>query len=282
MAHIVKQNRPIEKKLIPKAEALELFAKKGQTLKCQLISEKAGRHRAVLHDGRLHRLLPGPAPADHEGDQGLQAEASPPQSYWKGKEGNPAMQRIYGYAFFTKEELDAHLQNLEEAKRRDHRKLGTRARPLLDRGRDGRRPHPLAPQGRLHPEADRGLLARRAPARAATTSSTRPHIAKLELWKTSGHTEYYKANMYSPIDIEDVEYQLKPMNCPFHITIYSRSCAATASCRSATRSWAPSTASSARACCTASCACAASPRTTRTSSAGPTSSRPRSCASSTS
>ena len=125
MAHIVKQNRPIEKRLIPKAEALELFARKGQTLKCELIHEKAGDAGPVLHDGRVHRLLPGAAPSLHREDQGVQAQAeSPRQSYWKGKEGNPEMQRIYGYAFFTKDELDAHLQQLEEAKRRDHRQLG--------------------------------------------------------------------------------------------------------------------------------------------------------------
>ena len=74
MAHIVKQNRPIEKKLIPKKEALALFAGKGQSLKCQLIEEKAGEHGPVLHDGRVHRLLPGPAPAFDEPDQGVQAE----------------------------------------------------------------------------------------------------------------------------------------------------------------------------------------------------------------
>jgi len=71
----------------------------------------------VLHDGRVHRLLPGPAPALDGKIQAVKLKESPSQSYWKGKEGNPEMQRIYGYAFFTKNELDAHLKKLEEAKR---------------------------------------------------------------------------------------------------------------------------------------------------------------------
>jgi threonyl-tRNA synthetase len=129
------------------------------------------------------------------------------------------MQRIYGYAFFTKEELDAHLHKLEEAKRRDHRRLGkdldlfsiaddTGAGLILWHPKGGFIRKQIEDYWRdRHLEGGYDLV-------------YSPHIANIKLWNTSGHTEYYKANMYSPIDIEGVEYQLKPMNCPFHITIY--------------------------------------------------------------
>ena len=104
-----------------------------------------------------------------------------------------------------------------------------------------------------------------------------PHIGKSWLWETSGHLGFYAENMYAPLAIDEVDYYLKPMNCPFHILIYkSQACAPTATCRCAGPSWARSTATSAPACCTACCACGASPRTTRTSSAPPSRSRTRS------
>ena len=124
MAHIVKQNRPIEKKLIPKAEALELFAKKGQTLKCELIEEKSGDPVQCYTMGEFMDFCLGPHLPSTKEIKAFKLKAEPAAAYWKGKEGNPSMQRIYGYAFFTKEELDQHLFRLEEAKRRDHRKLG--------------------------------------------------------------------------------------------------------------------------------------------------------------
>ena len=124
MAHIVKQNRPIERKLLPKAEALALFAKKGQTLKCQLIQEKSGDPVQCYTMGEFIDFCLGPHLPSTKEIKAFKLKPEPTSAYWKGKEGNPSMQRIYGYAFFTKEELDQHLQRLEEAKRRDHRKLG--------------------------------------------------------------------------------------------------------------------------------------------------------------
>jgi threonyl-tRNA synthetase len=151
--------------------------------------------------------------------QAFKLKETPSQSYWKGKEGNPEMQRIYGYAFFTREELEQHLRRLEEAKRRDHRKLG-RELDLFSAGED-------TGAGLIlwHPKG--GFIRKQIEdywrdehLRGGYDLVYSPHIAKLDLWKTSGHTEYYKANMYSPIEIENVPYQLKPMNCPFHIQIY--------------------------------------------------------------
>ncbi len=220
MAHIVKQNRPIERKLLPKAEALELFAQKGQTLKCELISEKvAGDTVQCYTMGAFVDFCLGPHLASTREIKAFKLKAEPAAAYWKGKEGNPSMQRIYGYAFFTKDELDAHLHKLEEAKRRDHRKLG-RELDLFsisdELGGGLILWHPKG--GFIRSRMEEYWRDRHFAGGYDIVYS--PHIAKIDLWNTSGHTEYYKANMYSPIDIEGVQYQLKPMNCPFHIQIY--------------------------------------------------------------
>jgi threonyl-tRNA synthetase len=219
MAHIVKQNRPIEKKLLPKAEALELFATKGQTLKCELVKEKAGDVVQCYTMGDFIDFCLGPHLESTGKIKAFKIRENASQSYWKGREGNPEMQRIYGYAFFTKEELDAHLHRLEEAKRRDHRKLG-RELDLFSISEDTGAGLVL-----WHPKG--GFVRKQIEdfwrdehLRGGYDLVYSPHIAKLDLWKTSGHTEYYKDGMYSPIEIENVQYQLKPMNCPFHITIY--------------------------------------------------------------
>ncbi len=219
MAHIVKQNRPIERRLIPKPEALELFARKGQTLKCELIREKAGEQVQCYTMGEFIDFCLGPHLPSTGKIQAFKLKESPSQSYWKGKEGNPEMQRIYGYAFFTKDELEAHLKKLEEAKRRDHRRLGRELDLFSIAEETGAGLILWHPKGgfiRMRMED----YWREAHLQGGYDIVFSPHIAKLDLWKTSGHTEYYRENMYAPIEIEDVEYQLKPMNCPFHITIY--------------------------------------------------------------
>jgi threonyl-tRNA synthetase len=219
MAHIVKQNRPIQKKLVPKAEALELFMKKGQTLKCQLIQEKSGDPVQCYTMGEFVDFCLGPHLPSTKEIKAFKLKPEPSQSYWKGKEGNPAMQRIYGYAFFTKEELDAHLHKLEEAKRRDHRKLGRELDLFSVADETGAGLILWHPKGAFIRKQIEDFW-RDEHLKGGYDLVYSPHIAKIDLWNTSGHTQYYKANMYSPIDIEGVEYQLKPMNCPFHITIY--------------------------------------------------------------
>jgi threonyl-tRNA synthetase len=219
MAHIVKQNRPIEKRLIPKPEALELFARKGQTLKCELIREKAGDQVQCYTMGEFIDFCLGPHLESTGKIKAVKLKDSPSQSYWKGKEGNPEMQRIYGYAFFTKEDLEAHLKKLEEAKRRDHRKLGKELDLFSIADETGAGLILWHPKGGFIRKQIEDYW-RAEHLKGGYDLVFSPHIAKLDLWKTSGHTEYYRDNMYSPIEIEDVEYQLKPMNCPFHITIY--------------------------------------------------------------
>jgi threonyl-tRNA synthetase len=219
MAHIVKQNRPIEKKLFPKAEALELFEKKGQTLKCELIREKAGETVQCYTMGDFVDFCLGPHLPSTKEIKAFKLNPSPAAAYWKGKEGNPSMQRIYGYGFFTKEELQAHLDRLEEAKRRDHRKLGRELDLFSITDETGSGLVLWHPKGGFIRKQIEDYW-RDEHLKGGYDIVYSPHIAKLDLWNTSGHTEYYKDNMYSPIDIDTVEYQLKPMNCPFHLMIY--------------------------------------------------------------
>ncbi|HEY6548130.1 MAG TPA: threonine--tRNA ligase, partial [Vicinamibacteria bacterium] len=219
MGEIVKQARPIEKKLLPKPEALELFAKKGQTLKCQLITEKAGDVVQCYTMGEFVDFCLGPHLATTKEIKAFKLNPSPAAAYWKGREGNPSMQRIYGYAFFTKDELDGHLHRLEEAKRRDHRKLGRELDLFSISDETG--PglilwHPKGGFVRMQMEN----FWREEHVKGGYDIVFSPHVAKLDLWKTSGHTEYYKDGMFAPMDWENVQYQLKPMNCPFHIQIY--------------------------------------------------------------
>ncbi|MGE0453814.1 MAG: threonine--tRNA ligase [Vicinamibacteria bacterium] len=219
MAHIVKQNRPIEKKILPKAEALLLFEKKGQTLKCQLIREKAGEQVQCYTMGEFIDFCLGPHLPSTAAIKAFKLNPSPAAAYWKGKEGNPSMQRIYGYSFFTREELEQHLHRLEEAKRRDHRKLGRELDLFSIAEETGSGLILWHPKGGFVRKQIEDFWRDQHLAGGYDLVYS-PHIAKIDLWNTSGHTQYYKANMYSPIEIEGVEYQLKPMNCPFHITIY--------------------------------------------------------------
>ena len=219
MRHIVKQNRPIEKKLIPKPEALALFSEHGQHLKCELIEEKAGEQVQCYTMGEFVDFCLGPHLESTRQIKAFKLHRHS-SAYWKGREGNPQMQRVYGLAFLTQEELDQHLHRLEEAKRRDHRKLGRELELFSVAEETGAGLILWHPKGGfIRKQIEDYWRDRHLEGGYDLVYS--PHVAKLDLWNTSGHTEYYAANMYAPMPIENVEYQLKPMNCPFHITIYS-------------------------------------------------------------
>ncbi len=140
-------------------------------------------------------------------------------AYWKGDEKNKQLQRIYGTAWFTKKELDEYLNKLEEAKKRDHRKLGQEL--------DLFSIQELAGPGLIffHPKG--GIVRKQledwmrdAYLKRGYSLVYTPHVMRRELWKTSGHAGYYSENMFTPMELDDAEYQLKPMNCPGHILIY--------------------------------------------------------------
>ena len=139
-------------------------------------------------------------------------------AYWRGKETNPMLQRIYGTAFTNKKDLRIHLKFLEESKKRDHRKVGT-ALDLYSFHEEGGRSCFLASEGgRIRSVIE--TFWREEHYKRGYDIVYSPHIAKIDLWKTSGHLDFYKESMYSPIDVEGQEYILKPMNCPFAILMY--------------------------------------------------------------
>ncbi len=219
MLEIIRANLPIVRRLITKEEAIRIFQERGQKLKIELITEKGGAQVSCYEQGDFIDFCLGP----HLPSTGLIKAVkllSVAACYWKGDERNASMQRIYGTAFFDDKSLADYLTFLEEAKKRDHRRLG----PQLDLfsieeekvGAGLILWHPKGARVRMIVEDFLKAELMRNGYEPVYT----PHIARLSLWKTSGHTEFFRESMYSPIDMDQVQYQLKPMNCPFHVAIY--------------------------------------------------------------
>src|SRR5271169_4150120 len=197
MHELAAKDFPNERKLIPKPEALELYRKSNQEFKCELVEEKATEPMVSFYTtGKFIDFCRGP----HIPSTGrikafkLMSVAG---AYWKGQEGNPQMQRIYGACFVDQKELD--LFSIQDE-----------AGPGLIFW------HPKGALIRREMEDWlRAALIRRGYDLVFT-----PHIMRLDLWKTSGHANFYRENMFGPIEVEKAEYQLKPMNCPGHILIF--------------------------------------------------------------
>jgi threonyl-tRNA synthetase len=219
MRELAAKDIPNERKLMPKPEALELYRNNKQEFKCELVEEKATDPMVSFYTtGKFVDFCRGP----HIPSTGrikafkLMSVAG---AYWKGQEGNPQMQRIYGACFVEQNELDEYLHKLEEAKRRDHRRIGAELDLFSIQDEAG--------PGLIfwHPKG--GIIRREMEDWQRTELTKRgyelvftPHIMLRELWNTSGHTGFYSQSMFGPVEVEKAEYQLKPMNCPGHILIY--------------------------------------------------------------
>ena len=220
MRDIAKRNMPYRRDEIPKAEALRIFNERDEPLKCELIDEKAGDVVSVYYiDGSpfLDFCLGPHVPNTNR----LKAFKllSLAGAYWKGDAERPQMQRIYGMAFFTQEELDAWLKQREEAEKRDHRRLG-RELDLFSIQEDyGQGLVFWHPKGGIIRQQMEDYLREELIKRNYSIVYT-PHIAKRELWQLSGHEQNYGDSMFAPTKLEETEFRLKPMNCPFHIGIY--------------------------------------------------------------
>jgi threonyl-tRNA synthetase len=219
MHELAAQDIPNERKMLPKPEALELYRKWDQGFKCELVEEKATEPMVSFYTtGKFIDFCRGP----HIPSTGrihafkLMNVAG---AYWKGQEDNPQMQRIYGACFFTQAELDAYLHRLEEAKRRDHRRLGQELDLFSIQEEAGPGLIFWHPKGGLVRKLMEDWLREELLSRGYDLVFT-PHVMRLDLWKTSGHTNFYRENMFAPMEIEKADYQLKPMNCPGHILIY--------------------------------------------------------------
>src|SRR5262244_2118967 len=219
MHELAAQDLPNERKLLPKAEAIELYKKSNQVFKCELVEEKATEPMVSFYaTGKFMDFCCGPHIPSTKRIQAFKL-MNVAGAYWKGQEGNPQLQRIYAAAFFTQKELDEYLHRLEEAKRRDHRKLGVELDLFSVEEEAGPGLIFWHPKGGLIRKIVESWLKDELIKRGYDLVYT-PHIMRLDLWKTSGHTGFYKDNMFGPVEVEKADYQLKPMNCPGHILIY--------------------------------------------------------------
>ncbi len=219
MWEIQKRDVPYRRLMTPKEEGLKKYAAMGEDLKVELIREKADEVFSEYTLGeRFVDFCRGPH-VPSTGKIKAFKLLSIAGAYWKGDETREQAQRIYGTAFFTKKELDDYLNQLEEAKKRDHRKLGQELDLFSIQELAGPGLIFFHPKGgtvrRIIEDWMRDEYVRRGYSLVYT-----PHIARAELWKTSGHYGFYAENMFKRMELDDAEYQLKPMNCPFHILIY--------------------------------------------------------------
>ncbi len=217
MRELAKREIPIIHRLLPREEAIELFRQRGENYKLEIIAEIPDEIISVYQQDDFIDLCRGPHIPDTGRIKAIKL-LSVAGAYWRGDEKNRMLSRIYGVAFPNEEQLKDWLDRLEEAKRRDHRKLG----PALDLFSF----HEEAGAGLVfwHPKGTtiRSIIQEywnKEHHAAGYQLVSTPHIARAELWHRSGHFDYYRENMYVlPVDKE--EYVLKPMNCPGHILIY--------------------------------------------------------------
>ncbi len=223
MKAMAKQNLPYRREIVEKAKILDIFEGREEPLKCELIADKVTDTASIYYidNSPFIDFCLGPH-VPHTGKLGAFKLLALSGAYWKGDATREQMQRIYGTAFAKQEDLDAWLKQREEAEKRDHRKLG-RELDLFsisdDYGQGLILWHPKG--GIVRMEMER-LLREELEQRGYSFVFT-PHIAKRALWVTSGHEGNYSDSMYAPTSIEEEEYRLKPMNCPFHIGIYKSS-----------------------------------------------------------
>ena len=223
MAEVVARNEPFVREYEPREQALEEFARDGDFMKTHFVTKftAPGAEVSFYRNGKFIDFCRGPH-LPSTGRVKAFKVTNLAGAYWLGEEKNPQLQRVYGTAFFSKKDLDEHFARLEEAARRDHRVLGKQL--------DLFSIQELAGAGLIfwHP---RGAIIRKIMEDWMRDECLRrgyllvytPHVMRRELWKVSGHEGFYSGNMYTPMELDDAEYRLKPMNCPGHILIYKNS-----------------------------------------------------------
>ena len=216
---IIEADRPFIRREMPREEGMKFFQAQGEQYKVEIIEGFQDPTVSLYEQGSgFVDLCRGPH-LPSTGRVGAIKLLSTGGAYWRGDERNAMLQRIYGTSFPTQRELDAYLAKLEEIKRRDHRKLGKELDLISiqeDIGPGLVLWHPKGALVRLLIEN----FWREQHLQHGYQLVYSPHVARLDLWKTSGHVDYYRENMFVPMKVEASEYQLKPMNCPFHIMIY--------------------------------------------------------------
>jgi threonyl-tRNA synthetase len=219
MNEILKERPPIHREVWGRDKARSFFEKKGQPYKVELIDDLPDREVSIYVVGDFTDLCAGPHLADTKRIKAFKVMHAA-GAYWRGDSSKPMLQRIYATAFFKKKDLDAYLERLEEAEKRDHRKLGKQLDLFEVRDEAGGGLVFWYPKGgRIRDVLERYL--KEEYQRRGYQLVVTPHIARGDLWKTSGHWDYYRENMYI-MSVDEQPYVLKPMNCPGHILIYKR------------------------------------------------------------
>jgi threonyl-tRNA synthetase len=220
MRDISKRNLAYRREEITKADALRIFKDRDEPLKCELVDEKAGDVVSVYYidNSPFLDFCLGPHVPNTNRLRAFKL-LSLAGAYWKGDAERQQMQRIYGTAFFSQEELDAWVKQREEAERRDHRRLGRELDLFSIQEQYGQGLIFWHPKGAIIRKMMEDYLYEELVKRNYSFVYT-PHIAKRELWQISGHDQSYGDSMFAPTKLEETEFRLKPMNCPFHIGIY--------------------------------------------------------------
>jgi threonyl-tRNA synthetase len=215
---IMKANYPFKRMEMPRQDAIRFFKERGENYKVDILEHIEDQTASLYSQGEFVDLCRGPH-VPSTGRIGALKLLSSAGAYWRGDERNPMLQRIYGTSFPTRTELDTHLAKLEEIKRRDHRKLGKELDLITIQDEIGPGLVLWHPKGALIRLLIENFW-REQHLQQGYELVYSPHVARLDLWKTSGHVDYYREYMFTPMKLEASEYQLKPMNCPFHIMIY--------------------------------------------------------------
>src|SRR5207249_5302181 len=220
MREMARQGLAYRREELPKSDVLRMFAGREEPLKCELIEDKGGESVSIYHiDGSpFIDFCLGPHVPNTNRLRAFKL-LSLAGAYWKGDAERPQMQRIYGTAFFTQEELDAWLKQRSEAEKRDHRRLGRELDLFSIQEQYGQGLVFWHPKGGIVRQQMDDYLRAELVKRNYSFVYT-PHIARRELWQLSGHEQNYGDSMFAPTTLEETEFRLKPMNCPFHIGIY--------------------------------------------------------------
>ena len=218
MRHIVDAGYKFEREVLKKSDAIELFKRLNQPYKIELIEEIPDEEVSIYKDGDFTDLCRGPHIPNTKFAKHFKL-LSVAGAYWRGDEKNKMLQRVYGTAFATEERLQNYLNFLEEAKKRDHRRLGKELDLFSIEDEIGPGLILWHPKGAMIRKIIEDFWRDEHIKRGYYFAYT-PHIARVELWKTSGHWDFYRENMFSPMEVDKGSYMVKPMNCPFHIAIY--------------------------------------------------------------
>ncbi len=219
MKEVIKAGLPFKRVVLNREEAIRLFTQKGENYKVEIIRGiPEGEEISCYQHGDWMDLCKGPHVEKTSEIKAFKL-LSVAGAYWRGDEKNDRLQRIYGTAFEDQKSLDQYLARLKEAEARDHRKLGKELDLFSTLEEDG------AGLVLWHPKGSRIRKViedywRETHVTGGYDIVFSPHVAHRSLWKTSGHLDFYKDYMFSKMEMEGVDYQLKPMNCPFHIKIY--------------------------------------------------------------